>query len=425
MLLQCLSVKNVQSRSETKSQLKAHNSARVETKPAGLTLVRGASQLVTLRGPPGPRRGLDLRELHVIRDGAVLIRNGIIEEVGPTRRLENMSSVRGAHEVDASGRVVMPAFVDSQTSIVSLDRVNSEISDNGIQNLEGVSIRRLNSQAERITHSMARHGTGSIQSYVEESVGDAAAIKILRGQKFLDGRPVQIVSALFATSLDKDILTQVHERKLASIVELLCDAAGCAKEPARVYLSGARALGYLIKVQGDPLGSDHAVSLALEVKAHAVSHLYSLSASRILELAKSSVIATLLPGVHFQNGNPYDPGRALVDAGGAIALASGSHPESNPSLNMQRIIGLATRHLGLTAEEAISAATINGAHATGLNGNCGSIEPGKNADLIILNVTDYRELSTRLGTNNVYMTILRGLETYREGAIRVSGAVKN
>lgn len=417
---------------------KTGNQDRAASKLGGLTLIRGARQLLTLRGHSGPRRGLDLQELRVIRDGAVLVRNGIIEEVGPTRRLENMISARGAREIDASGRVVMPAFVDSQTSIIPLDPISSERTDESFRHLEGVSSRRLINSAERITHGMARHGTGSIQAYVPTNGGDAAEIKVLRAQKLLDQRPLQIASATFAASpvlrgepenlggwvshLHNKILLEVHQRNLANIAEVRCGPGAFPAKQARLYLNSARELGYLTKVQGAPDGSDDALSLALELRAHSVSHLSLAAFTRLMDFDGSAVMATLLPGLQFEKGEGYEPARGLVNAGCAIALASGSDPVLNPASNMQWIVALAIRNLGLTAEEAICAATLNGACAIGAQRFRGSIEAGKQADIIILNAADYHDVAGQIGVNNVYMTILRGVEIYREGPIRVSEA---
>jgi imidazolonepropionase len=128
-------------------------------------------------------------------------------------------------------------------------------------------------------------------------------------------------------------------------------------------------------------------------------------------------MATLLPAVSLHNGGYHAPARALIDSGAAIALATNFNPRHTPMLSMQAVVALACLRMGLTAAEAISAATINGAHALGSADRVGSLEPGKSADLLLLDVSDYRELARQFGANLVRLTMKRGKPIYRAGEV--------
>jgi imidazolonepropionase len=132
-------------------------------------------------------------------------------------------------------------------------------------------------------------------------------------------------------------------------------------------------------------------------------------------------VATVLPAVVLDGWGPIPPARLLVDAGAAVAIASNFNPHGAPTWNIQTVIALACRHLAMTPEEAIAAATINGAYALGRGDRAGSIEPGKVADLILLNTDDYRDIARYFGVNLVHMTIKSGVPVYREGELREIG----
>jgi len=182
-------------------------------------------------------------------------------------------------------------------------------------------------------------------------------------------------------------------------------------------LQTAAQLGFGCRVHADRGGTPEAIAAALECFALTVDHLEHATAHAAELLAGARTIATLLPLESFCNGGRAAPARALIDAGAAVALGSNFNPNHTPTMNMQTVVALACRELGMTAAEAISAATINGAHAVGRAERIGSLEPGKLANLLILNTSDYRDLSSHFGTNTVHVTIRRGDILYREGEV--------
>jgi imidazolonepropionase len=135
------------------------------------------------------------------------------------------------------------------------------------------------------------------------------------------------------------------------------------------------------------------------------------------QLAAARILVTLLPGVTFHKDGQAPPVRALIDSGVALSLGTNFNPNHTPMLNMQTVVALACWHFRMTLEEAISAATINGAYALGCADRTGSLEPNKSADLLILNAGDYRDISTGIGNNLVHLTMRRGRLIYREGAV--------
>jgi imidazolonepropionase len=178
-------------------------------------------------------------------------------------------------------------------------------------------------------------------------------------------------------------------------------------------------LGFGLKLHSDQFRRSAGVALAVQHGAASVDHLEYAEAEEIAALARSPVVATLLPGSNFHLGmGRYAPARALVDAGAAVALASNFNPNTCPTYNMQMVLSLACSQMRLTPAEAISAATINGAHALGRAGKAGSLEIGKSADLLVLNVSDYREVPYHFGVNTVHMTVKRGRIIYREGPVQ-------
>lgn len=363
-----------------------------------VTLIRGARQLLTLRGPAGPRRGANLRNLGIIQDGAVLIADGRIVEVGPSRRLENLAIARGAEEIDATGCVVLPGFVDCNLQL--LGRTER-------------SPRALKTAALHLLDEAVRCGTTALEAKSGLGFSEPAELKILRIHADLKELPLTLVSTFFASYLEAGFgsrfLSSLRRRKLADFAEVRCEDGAFTPEQACHFLALACETRFGVKVSAGERSHPQAIAMAVERGATAIDDVTRASECDARMLAQSPTIATMSPGLAFNsNANSYPPARMLIDQGAALALASGWHPELAPLPNMQVTIALACRTMNMTAAEAITASTINGAYAMGRAATIGSLEAGKSADLSILRVPDYRELPHLFGANVVNLVMIRG-----------------
>jgi imidazolonepropionase len=207
---------------------------------------------------------------------------------------------------------------------------------------------------------------------------------------------------------------------LAEFVDVEYEEDGFAYEECREFLRAARRLGFALKLHGGERSQTRAVELALETGATSIAHLIFIDPAQIALLAREGVIATLLPGsVFYLGGDRYASARELIDAGVPVAIATNYNPRTCPSHNMQMMIALACRAMQMSPAEAISAATINGAHALRRANRAGSIEYGKDADLVVLSAPDYRELPYHFGVNLVETTICRGEVIYSRADVTV------
>jgi imidazolonepropionase len=407
-------------------------------------LVRGARQLLTLRGPSGPRRGAALRELGIVESGAMLVEEGLISSVGPARRVENLGAARRAEELDASGCVVMPGFVDSHTHLVHgpprladyearlEGRTYQEIAAGGggiactLRAVRQATAQRLERQASADLARMASCGTTTVEAksgYALELAGELKTLRVLRD---LDGNPLDIVPTFLGAHvtppefhgnpegyidfLVQEALPEVARKKLARFADVYCDEGAFTYAQALRYLQAAGRLGLEARIHAAQFQDLGAARLALETRARSVDHLEALDPADIDALARSGTVATLLPGSVLHLGlSRYAPARALIDAGAAVALATDFNPGTSPTWNMQMALSLACSQMRMTPPEAISAATVNGACALGLEGRTGTLEAGKLADFQILNVSDYREIPYYFGANHVRTTVKRGV----------------
>ncbi len=399
---------------------------------SGSLLVRGARQLLTLRGAAEPRRGAALQDLGIIRDGALLIVDGKIVEVGTTRRVENLTQAQRSDEIDATGRVVMPGFVDCHTQLVAAGTSQDEDAESPAGNrqmavsaLRSVSAKRLESRARQFIHGMVRHGTTLLGASSGYGLDDRVELKILRVQATLNHRPVGVTSTLLAPmaipgALDafSKLLTTVHRRSLVRFAGIRYDERIAGPELARAYLEAARRLGFQLKVCAGLRFRGEAIRMAVEAGAASLDGLEGAEPPDLDLLAASNTIAVLLPGTVWSHGRVGPMvARNFIDRGGAVALASNFNARTNPAYCMQSIVALGCAHLGMSAEEAICGATFNAACAIGESHGVGSLEAGKQADLIVLNTSDYRDLPRNFGVNLVHRTVKRGITIYQEGQV--------
>ena len=413
-----------------------------------------SEQLLTLAGPPVPRRGRDLDHLGIIRGGAVLTRRGRILRVGSTRELKAEARGLKAQWIECRGCVLMPGFVDSHTHAVFAGsrvedfeqrlqgRSDEQIAaaGGGIRHsarlLRQATREELTERASRFLRQFAEHGTTTIEVKTGYGLDVANELKTLEViQKVSRRSPLELVPTLLAAhALPPDyedrrgeyvqlmirrLIPAVARRKLAEFVDCFCERVAFGVEDCRQVLNAGRRCGLLPRLHAEQLSRTGGSRLAIEVGAASADHLDALSDSDIRALARSDVVATLLPGAIFHLGlKRYAPARRLIEAGAAVALATDFNPGTSPTLNMQFILALACSAMSMTPAQAIAAATINGAYALRRAHRMGSLQAGKQADLIVMNLDDYRKIPYYFGWNHCLTTVKQGRIIYSVEARR-------
>jgi imidazolonepropionase len=408
-------------------------------------LIHSASQLLTLASPDGPQRGVALGDLGLIEDGAVAVRDGQVVMTGPTTTLR--AQVEAAQELNADGQVVMPGFVDPHTHVVFAGQRADEFAQriagatymeimaagggimSTVRATRQATIDDLVSQTLPRLDAMLTHGSTTVEAKTGYGLNVADELKMLAAIRRLDAlHPIDLVPTFLGAHAipaeyqgQADTFTDlvVHEMLPAFAAHLnktpllfcdvFCEDGAFSLAQSRRVLERARELGFRLKIHADefkPLGG---TALAVELGAVSVDHLVCTPADEIKALACSQTIAVALPGTPFGLAHQqYTPARAIIEAGGSVALASDLNPGTCYCESMQFMMALACRYMRLTPAEAIAAATINSAHAVGMGESVGSLEPGKQADILVLNVPDYQSLGYRFGSNLVDKVIKRG-----------------
>jgi imidazolonepropionase len=405
---------------------------------------RNAAQLITLAGPPGPRRGAALGELGIIPRGSLLTQGETILRVGPTRSLEGQALRLRAEAFDCRGRVVMPGFVDSHTHLIFAGsrvkdyelrlrgKTYEEIARAGggiqssAQKIRKAGVLFLAQLARKFLHQFAAHGTTTIEvksGYgleVSQELKILRAIRALQADAALDLVPTLLAAhalpasfrgraAQYLEEVVRRLIPAVAQQGLAEFIDCFCDRGAFSVEDCRRVFDAGRQFGLVPRIHAEQLSRTGAARLGIESGAASADHLDKLSAADIRALASSNVVATLLPGANFHLGlKQYPPARKLIAAGAAVALATDFNPGTSPTLNMQFIMSLACTQMRMTPAEAIAASTINGACALGRAECVGSLEAGKRADLIVMEVDDYREIPYYFAVNHCVTTVKRG-----------------
>jgi imidazolonepropionase len=414
-------------------------------------LLINIGQLLTLRSASaqsGPRRGADLKELGIIKDAAVLCIGGKIVSVGNSKDAlrdpwlkKNRKQIT---EIDCSGKVVTPGFVDSHTHpvFVSPRLVDFE------KRIEGASYEEISTagggirsslagvrQAPKATlaakvlsafQDMAGHGTTTVEAKSGYGLTVESELKSLEAICQAASRwPGTVISTLlgahvvpkefegcsqkYVELVCKGMIPQAAGRKLAQFVDVFCDQGAFSSEETGQIFQAAEEHELSVRAHMGQI-SETALRPFLHFNPASFDHMDHVSEADIVPLAKSGTIATLVPGANYFLGlKEYPNARRLIDAGVPVALATDYNPGTSPTISMTMAMSLACTHLKMSPAEAIAAATINGAWALRIANRKGSIEPGKDADLAVFAVDDYREIPYWFGTNRCSMAILNGV----------------
>jgi imidazolonepropionase len=410
-------------------------------------LIHSATQLLALAGPP--QRGQSLGDLGLISDGAVLVSNGKIVALGASDEL--LQTYPDEDRLDASGKVVMPGFVDPHThAIWAGDRsAEFELRLQGKSYLDilqagggilatmratrAASIEELVAQTRPRLETMFRHGSTTIEVKTGYGLETESELRMLEALLTLEQEvPAELVITFlgahaippeyagdsdgYTDLLCQEMLPVVHGWWKANaavrplpFVDVFCETGAFSLEQSRRILAKARELGFPLKIHADEFDNLGGATLAAELGAVSADHLVATSTGDIQRLAESETVAVGLPCTPFGlSEQDYTPAKAILEADGILALATDINPGTAWCENMQFALALACRYMRLTPAQAIAAATINAAAAVGRADLVGSLEPGKQADLLILDIPDYRHLGYRFGANLVEMVIKKG-----------------
>ncbi|MEM1564336.1 MAG: imidazolonepropionase [Candidatus Bathyarchaeia archaeon] len=406
------------------------------------TLIVNASELVTLAGgKEKPRTGKQMRELGIIKNGCVAIKDGRILAVGKTQEIRK--NFRAENIVNASGKTVIPGFVDPHTHLVFAGSREDEFQ----MRIEGASYMEILKAGGGILKTvretrkasmdellgfglstldvMLRYGTTTVEAKSGYGLTTKEELKILEVIKRLNqlhavdvvptfmgahaipaeyiGNPDQYVNLVI-----DEMIPAVAERRLAEFCDVFCEKGAFNLEQTRKILTSAKKHGLKLKVHADEMSQLGGAELAASLEAVSAEHLLFASDAGLRALAEKGVIAVLLPAAAFSlMAGRFADARKMIDYGVPVALGT----DFNPSCwveNQQLVIAFACHFMRMTPAEAITAATINAAHAIGRASEVGSLEVGKKADIVILNAPNHAFLGYRFGVNLVDKVIKNG-----------------
>jgi imidazolonepropionase len=426
----------------------------------GDILITHAAELVTCSGYAA-KRGAQMSELGIIPDGAVVIEQGRIAHVGKTAEILTALTAAGKpigafDTIDASGKAVLPGFVDSHTHLVFggyraeefgwrlTGDSYMEILQRGGGILRTVADTRSASREElteiglKRLDSMLAFGVTTVEGKSGYGLDRETEIKQLEVMAELDRRhPLDIVPTFmgahavptdfkgreeaFIDFLLEEVLPEAASRRLAEFCDVFCEQNVFSVAQSRRLLTAARQAGLKPKLHADEIVQLGGAELAAELGAVSADHLLHASDEGIRAMAASGVVATLLPGTAFSLKEPYARGRFMIDAGCAVALATDFNPGSCFSESIPLVAALAAIHMNLSAEEIVTALTINAAAALDRAQVTGSLDPGKQGDVVILENPSYRFIPYRLGVSAVEKVIKKGVlvyDTLSQGGLR-------
>ncbi len=407
-------------------------------------LIEHAAELVTLAGSAGPRKGRAQGELGLVRDGAVAVgEDGRILATGTTEGLRRAVELApDARVIDASGRTVLPGFVDPHTHAVfagdradefgrrleGADYLDILAAGGGILSTvratRGASVEQLQARAQSYLEEMLHHGTTTVEIKSGYGLTVEDELKMLRVVSSLGRKgPQRLVGTflgahavppeyrerpeVYVDLVVQEMIPRVAAEGLACYCDVFCERGAFSVEQSRRVLKAGLAHGLASKIHSEQKSSLGGTRLAAELGAVSADHLEYATEEDIAALAEAGTVAVLLPGAALMlMETTWAPARRLIEAGVPVALATDFNPGSCPILSMPLIVGLACLRRLLTPAEAVVAGTLNAAYAVGLGEEVGSLEPGKRADLVILDAPSHVHLAYWFGRNLV-RTVLK------------------
>ncbi len=405
-------------------------------------IIKNASQLVTCSGFKA-KQGKAMSDLHVIDDGAVVIESGVITAVGETGEVLKEFHEARFKTIDATGKAVLPGFIDSHTHFVFGGyraeefswRLGGEdymeIMKRGGGIAATVNATRNASRDELIESGRKRldlmlsFGVTTVEGKSGYGLDEETEIKQLEAMVELDKlHPVDIIRTFlgahavpkdfqgredkFIDYMTENVMSQVADRNLAEFCDVFCEKGVFSVEQSKKLLLKAKEFGFKLKIHADEIFPLGGTELAAELGAVSADHLLHASDNGIAELTKCGIVATLLPGTAFSLKESYARGRYIIDQGCAVALATDFNPGSCFTESIPLIFVLATLYMGITIEEAVTALTINGAAAVDRADRIGSIDVGKTGDVIILEFPSYKYIPYHIGVSCVEKVIKNG-----------------
>lgn len=400
--------------------------------------IKHAAQLATIAGKNEPRKRKEMSELGIIEDGSVWIENGVIAAIGTTEELERQYGDRAseAEIIDATGRLVTPGLVDPHTHVAYGGSREREFE----MRLEGATYMEIMNagggihattrmtreatedelveQTLRRLDSFLKHGVTTVEGKSGYGLDLETELKQLRAMKRLnETHPIDLVPTFmgahavpqeykgnedeYIDSIINDMLPVVAEEKLAAFNDVFCEVGVFTPEQSDRILEAGKKLGLIPKIHADEIESYGGAELAAKVGAISAEHLLKASDEGIKQMAEAGVIACLLPATALYLREDAAKGRKMVDEGVAVAISTDCNPGSSPTTSMPLVMNLACISMRLTPAEALVAATMNAACAIRMEDKVGSLEVGKQGDVVMWNISNYQELQYLFGVNHV------------------------
>ncbi len=418
-------------------------------------LINHANEVLTMATDvKGPRLKEQMSEIGLQQDVSILIEGTQIKMIAPLKEIEQQypSLVADAEVIDASGKIVMPGLVDCHTHLVHggtrEHELNMRLSGKSymdIMNAGGgihytttktreTSFDALYDKTYTHLNQFLKHGVTTVEAksgYGLDWENEKKQLEVAK--KLQETHRVDIVSTFmgahavpkaykgnedaFVEQVIQEMIPKVAELKLAEFNDVFCEKGVFTPEQSRRILMAGKAHGLIPKIHADEIEPYEGAELAAEVGAISAEHLLVASDEGIEAMAKSGTIAVLLPGTAFFLRAPYARGRLMIDSGVPVAISTDFNPGSSPTISLPYIQNLACMNMGMTMEEVLCATTINAAYAIQRGEQVGTLEVGKQADVLILDVPNYKQLQYFYGMNHTHTVVKNGQVAVKEGSL--------